>query len=68
MYGARHAYATHGINAGISLIELAKNMGNSPKTIDDAYFGYTEEQQEFNSQKILDYRQEQLKKHETSKK
>ncbi|WP_293670682.1 phage integrase SAM-like domain-containing protein [uncultured Parabacteroides sp.] len=68
LYGARHAYATHGINAGISLIELAKNMGNSPKTIDDAYFGYTEEQQEFNSQKILDYRQEQLKKHETSKK
>ncbi|WP_303141389.1 tyrosine-type recombinase/integrase [uncultured Parabacteroides sp.] len=59
-YGARHAFATHAINAGIDAVRLALMMGTSVDMIKKTYFRYTDEQKELDNQMIMEYQRKQL--------
>ena len=59
-HGARHAFATHAINAGIDAVRLALMMGTSVDMIKKTYFRYTDEQKELDNQMIMEYQRKQL--------
>ena len=60
-YGARHAFATHALNAGCSLADVAIMMGNSPDMIMKHYYQYTDQAKLENMKKIQEYQKKQLK-------
>lgn len=59
-YGARHAFATHALNAGVPLVDVAKMMGNSVEMIQKHYYQYTDQAQLENMKRIEAYQKKQL--------